>query len=125
MFARGRARYPDGGIGFEYGTYVERCRLDGTICEILPGRTLGTSGWTASGGTNYSQTHTPMYYDPSDRKVRACRYHHNTNDPWKRCTGWARHTRRGSGTRLAGPVTARIPPPGAPGRPLSSVRGFS
>ncbi|MFE3068565.1 hypothetical protein [Streptomyces sp. NPDC059247] len=89
VFAWGRARYPNGSNGFEYGTYVERCRLDGTICEILPGKTLGTGGWTASGGTNYSQTRTPMYYDPSDRKVRACLYHNNTNDPWKKCTGWA------------------------------------
>ncbi|MFD9789357.1 hypothetical protein ACFWXK_00235 [Streptomyces sp. NPDC059070] len=87
-YAWARARFPGGSNQNEYTMYVERCHLDHTVCEILGQRQAG-GDWTISAGanSNYYITRSGMFYDPSDRTIRACLYHGDWSG--RTCTGWA------------------------------------
>ncbi|MEW1722299.1 hypothetical protein [Streptomyces sp. NPDC093109] len=56
-----------------YRITVERCNSAGTSCTTNLGSTAaGASAWTAKIDTNSYVTRTPMYYNPSTSKMRAC-----------------------------------------------------
>ncbi|MER6116499.1 hypothetical protein [Streptomyces sp. NPDC001743] len=59
----------------DYHIMIERCNSSGTSCTTYLGYTkVGASGWTAkvAGSSNTYVTRTPMYYNPSTSKARAC-----------------------------------------------------
>ncbi|QIQ02128.1 hypothetical protein [Streptomyces liangshanensis] len=69
----GWARVTYVGIAPDYRIEIERCNKAGTSCEIYLGVTkAGASAWTAQTGPNSYVTRTPMYYNPSTMKERAC-----------------------------------------------------
>ncbi|MFF0014556.1 hypothetical protein [Streptomyces sp. NPDC005374] len=88
QYSWARLWYISGSNEQDWNIYVQRCTKDQSECYWRLGvKAGGASGWTAKvpDGTNYYYTRTPMYYNPSTHKMRACAENPSGTEY---CTAW-------------------------------------
>ncbi|MEV0416389.1 hypothetical protein AB0I68_38035 [Streptomyces sp. NPDC050448] len=83
FYAWAKASYPSGSNPYDYTVFVQRCRLDHSMCENLGESRADLLMYDGMDG-NIVYKRTGMYYDPAARTARACM----RGAGREVCTGW-------------------------------------